>query len=130
MLQQLSFNDDIICLTWFFVHYHYDVIESIRGIVFLDNGKIFFFNILFYMNRRKRKNKCILVGGGSQERQSVCYIYDIIIFPVGFSVVLSPFQYHNALQKAQMRYRLFAIIFHNYWLLEIRAILLTFVTLY
>ena len=43
MLQQLSFNDDIICLTWFFVHYHYDVIESIRGIVFLDNGNIFFF---------------------------------------------------------------------------------------
>ena len=43
---------------------------------------------------------------GSQERQSVCYIYDMIIFPVGFSFVLSPFQYHNALQKAQMRYRL------------------------
>ena len=43
---------------------------------------------------------------GSQLK-SVCYIYDIIIFPVKFSFVLSPFQYHNALQKAQMRYRLF-----------------------
>ena len=55
-----------------------------------------------------RKDKCILVGEGSQERQSVCYFYDIIIFPVGFSFVLSPFQYYNALQKAQMRYRLLA----------------------
>ena len=27
-------------------------------------------------------------------------------FPVGFSFVLSPFQYHNALQKAQIQYRL------------------------
>ena len=54
-----------------------------------------------------RKNKCILVVGGSQERQSVCYIYDKIVFPVGFSFVLSPNQYHNALLKAQMRYRLF-----------------------
>ena len=53
-----------------------------------------------------RKNKCILVCGGCEERQSVCYIYDIIIFPVGFSFVLSPFQYQNALQKAQMWYRL------------------------
>ena len=53
-----------------------------------------------------RKNKSILVGGGSQEGQSVCYIYDIIIFPVGFSFVVSPFQYHNALRKAQMQYRL------------------------
>ena len=48
-----------------------------------------------------------LVGGGSQERQSVCYIYDIIIFPVGFSFVLSPNQYHNALQETQIRYCLF-----------------------
>ena len=50
-----------------------------------------------------RKNKCILVGGGSRETQSVCYVCDIIIFPMEFSFV---FQYHNALQKAQMRYRL------------------------
>ena len=32
-----------------------------------------------------RKNKSILVGGGSQKGQAVCYIYDIIIFPVEFS---------------------------------------------
>ena len=30
----------------------------------------------------------------------------MIIFPVGFSFILSPFQDHNALHKAQMRYRL------------------------
>ena len=28
---------------------------------------------------------------------------------MGFSFVLSPFQYHNALQKAQMRYRLLVL---------------------
>ena len=55
-----------------------------------------------------RKNKCILFGWGSQEtiNNQLVYVYDIIIFPVGFSFVLSPFQYHNAQQKAQMRYRL------------------------
>ena len=47
---------------------------------------------------------------GALERQSVCYIYIIIIiFPVGFSFVLSPFQYHNALQKDQMRYHLLRV---------------------
>ena len=34
----------------------------------------------------------------------------MIIFPVEFSFVLSPFQYHNALQKAQMQYRFFKIM--------------------
>ena len=42
-------------------------------------------------------------GLSREKRQSVCYIYDMIISPVGFSLVLSPNQYHNALQKAQMR---------------------------
>ena len=36
------------------------------------------------------KKKCILVDGGSQETQSV-YVYEIIISPVGFYFVLSPF---------------------------------------
>ena len=44
--------------------------------------------------------------GLSRERKSACYVYDMIIFLMGFSFVLSPFQYHNVLQKAQMRYRL------------------------
>ena len=55
-----------------------------------------------------RNNECILVGGVSQERQTVCLeIYDILIIPVSFSFVLSPFQYHIALPKTRMRYRLF-----------------------
>ena len=37
-----------------------------------------------------QKNKCILVGRGSKERQSVCCIYDIIIFPRNFLFILSP----------------------------------------
>ena len=58
------------------------------------------------LSRDKRERK----SRETQERKSVCYIYDIIIFPVGFSFVLSPFQYHNALQKAQTQYRLLRII--------------------
>ena len=46
-----------------------------------------------------RKNKCILVDEGSLERQSVCYIYDMIIFPVGFSFILSPFHTTMHLNK-------------------------------
>ena len=42
---------------------------------------------------------------GSQERQSVCSIYNIAIFPVYFSCLI-PFQYYNALRKAQMQYHL------------------------
>ena len=78
-----------------------------------------------------KKKKSILVDGGSQERQSVCYIYDMIIFPVGFSFVLSSFQYHNALQKAQMRYRLLSYYFfpnlktcycpYQLWLLKVSS---------
>ena len=49
-----------------------------------------------------RKNKCILVCGRLKEKQSVCYVYDIIFFSRGIFFVLSPFQYHNALQEAQM----------------------------
>ena len=39
--------------------------------------------------------------GLSRETISLLYLRHIIIFPVGFSFVLSPNQYHNALQKAK-----------------------------
>ena len=47
-----------------------------------------------------RKSKCILVDGGSQERQPVCYIYDMIIFPVGFSSCLIPFPIPQCIAKS------------------------------
>ena len=41
-------------------------------------------------------------GGGSQERLTLCSIYDILIITVRFSFVLSPFRYHNVLLDTQM----------------------------
>ena len=43
---------------------------------------------------------------GALKRDNQFVILYTIIFPVRCSFVLSPFQYHNALQKAQMQYRL------------------------
>ena len=50
----------------------------------------------------QKKNKCILVGGGSQKRQSVCYIYDRIIFPVGFSFCLIPLSIPQCIAKSSI----------------------------
>ena len=72
------------------------------GPIYLEYSSFTIENITF-----KKKEKMHSGWWGSRETQSVCYVYDIIIFPVGFSFVLYPFQYYEALQKSQMRYRLF-----------------------
>lgn len=41
-------------------------------------------------------------GGGSQDRLTLCSIYDILIITVRFSFVLFPFRYHNVLLDTQM----------------------------
>ena len=79
-------------------------------LLFSQFGRNILFIREFFHNKtilHLRKTKCVLVGGGSQERQTLLLqIYDKLIIPLRFSFVLSFFQYHNALLETQMRYRL------------------------
>ena len=58
-----------------------------------------------FRKRKKKKKNCILVGGGEGGRfalkrdKSVCYIYDISIFPLDFFCLISRFQSHNDCKK-------------------------------
>ena len=52
------------------------------------------------------KKKQVHSGRWGLSTETISLFYDMIIFPVGFFICLTPCQYHNALQKAQMRYRL------------------------
>ena len=66
------------------------LVSTLREKNFADDRNDFFRRSIILVNFAVHqiddtaKNKCILVGEGSQERQSVCYTYNIIIFHVCF----------------------------------------------
>ena len=98
-----------------FIFYLFIDILDIRASLYQTRVLQLFWNVQFLslvlIDDVAFKEKQMYSGwwGLSRETISLLYIYDIIIFSMTFSFVLCPFQYHNAMQKAQMRYRLLHI---------------------